>query len=231
MHARRIAIRSSEGPDFDCHLATPALGRRAPAVVIASSIRGVDEDLRAIADEFASHGYIAAAPDLFWRTIPGPLKSGDPRAAERGQPRGQRIRVGEQDLLDVAVALQGLNQFNGRAAIVGLCYGGPYALIGPRRLGYHAGIAFHGSQMLDHIGELDGVVRPVAIIWGDRDHLAPPEVRHAFQKRCEGMPKLEVHVLADVEHGYMLGGSSRAFVQTAYDFSLGRALALLRDLR
>ena len=33
-----------------------------PAVVLASAIHGVDNDLRGIADEFASHGYIAAAP-------------------------------------------------------------------------------------------------------------------------------------------------------------------------
>jgi len=231
MHTCSISIRSSDGPEFHCYLATPALVRRVPAVVIASSVRGVDEDLRAIADEFASHGYIVAAPDLFWRTIPGPLESGDPRAAERGQPRSQRLRVGEQDLLDVGAALQRYHLFNGRAAIVGICYGGPYALIGPKRLGYQAGIAIHGSQMLDYIDELDGAVHPIVITWGDQDHLAPPEVRHTFQNLSERMPNLEVHVLAGVQHGYMMHGASRAFVQTAYDFSLSRALALLHDLR
>jgi carboxymethylenebutenolidase len=39
--------------------------------VLASAVHGVDSDIVAIADEFASHGFIAAAPDLFWRTIPG----------------------------------------------------------------------------------------------------------------------------------------------------------------
>ena len=37
--------------------------------------------------------------------------------------------------------------FNGRAIAAGFCYGGPYAIIGPKRLGFAAGFSCHGSQM------------------------------------------------------------------------------------
>ena len=56
-------------------------------MVLASAIHGVDADLRDIADAFAAKGYIAAAPDLFSRTVPGPLERGDARSTPRGQPR------------------------------------------------------------------------------------------------------------------------------------------------
>src|SRR5712664_3605547 len=79
-------IRSSEGPEFNCYVVTPEKEQKVPAVVLASAIHGVDKDLRAIADELASRGYIAAAPDLFWRSVPGPLVRDDPRSAPRGQP-------------------------------------------------------------------------------------------------------------------------------------------------
>ena len=70
------------GGAFDCYLAEPAGSAKVPAVVLASAIHGVDEEIRAIADEFAAAGYLAAAPDLFWRTeTPGPLQRDDPRAA------------------------------------------------------------------------------------------------------------------------------------------------------
>jgi len=52
---------------------TPDVAGKVPAIVLASAVHGVDKDIRAIADEFAANGYIAAAPDLFWRSIPGPL--------------------------------------------------------------------------------------------------------------------------------------------------------------
>ncbi len=48
---------------------------RMPAIVLTSAVHGVDADIRAIADEFAANGVIAAAPDLFWRTLPGPLSA------------------------------------------------------------------------------------------------------------------------------------------------------------
>src|SRR5437899_9235261 len=73
MQGKNIKIRSSKGGEFDCYVAAPGSGAKVPAVVLASAVHGVNDDIRALADEFAVQGYIAAAPDLFWRTIPGPL--------------------------------------------------------------------------------------------------------------------------------------------------------------
>lgn len=226
-----VAIRSSEGAQFDCYLVTPATEHAVPAVVLASAIHGVDGDLRAIADRIASHGYIAAAPDLFWRTVPGPLVRGDPRSAPRGQPRLEKIRTGEQDLADVLAELRTRPSFNGRAAVMGFCYGGPYAILAPKRLGYDAGIACHGTQMLDFVGELDGLDRPVCILWGDRDHLAPAPVLEAYRAAQARMANVEVHVFPGVGHGYMMRGDPGAFNGKACDFSIARALKMLDQLR
>ena len=68
--------------------------------MLASAIHGPDADVRAIADEFAARGFIAAAPDLFWRSVPGPLPREDKRAAERAQPRLEKIKAGEADMAD-----------------------------------------------------------------------------------------------------------------------------------
>ena len=233
MQKQDIKIRSSEGPEFDCYLVTPSLrsSAKVPAVVLASAIHGVDQDLRDIADSFASHGVIVAAPDLFWRTVPGPLARDDPRSAPRGKPRLPVIKTGERDLADVLAVLRQQPHFNGRAAVIGFCYGGPYGVLGPARLGYDAGMSLHGTQMLDYIGELEGVKKPVSVIWGDQDHLAPAEVLDAYRALPAHMPNVEVHVLTGVLHGYMMRGSTTAFDAKAYDFSMERALAMLEDLR
>ena len=125
MPGKSVKIRATEGGAFDCYLVTPAGGDEAPAVVLACSIDGVDADLRQIADEFAAAGYVAAAPDLFWRTVPGPLASGDTRAHERSQPRLEKITTNERDMVDTLAFLRTLPQCNGRAATMGFCYGGP----------------------------------------------------------------------------------------------------------
>src|SRR5215813_8337988 len=98
MPGKSIKITSRTGGAFDCYLNLPTASGNVPAIVLAAAVHGVDEDIRDLADEFASHGYIAAAPDLFWRTVPGPLTRDDERSRQRSQPRLERIKTGEADL-------------------------------------------------------------------------------------------------------------------------------------
>jgi len=182
-------------------------------------------------DEFASHGCIAAAPDLFWRTVPGPLGRDDDRTKTRSQPRLEKIRTGEADMADTLAELRKQARFNGRAAAMGFCYGGPYAILGPKRLGYAAGISCHGTQMKDYLNDLDGVTQPVCIIWGDQDHQAPPEVQTAYRAVPTRMKNVEVHIFPAVLHGYMMKGNPKAYHAQTYTFSMERALAILDGLR
>lgn len=231
MEHRDIRIRSGSGESFDCYVVTPDGQGKVPAIVLASAIHGVDPDLRAIAEEFAAAGYIAAAPDLFWRTVPGALARGDARSTPRGQPRLEKIRTGEADLADTLTDLRKHARFNGRAAVMGFCYGGPYAILGPSRLGYDAGIACHGTQLGDFIKVLDGVTRPICIIWGDQDHAAPPEVQAMYRQLSDRKENVEVYIFPGVQHGYMMPGAGEAFDRKTRAFSMERALAILNGLR
>jgi carboxymethylenebutenolidase len=231
MPGKTIEISSRAGGAFDCYLSLPAADRKVPAIVLASAVHGVDKDIRDLADEFASHGYIAAAPDLFWRWLPGPIAGGDSRAQERSQPRLEKLKANEPDLADMLTEIRKLPQSNGRAATMGFCYGGPFAILGPKRLGYDAGISCHGTRMLDFLGELDGVTQPVCIIWGDQDHAAPAEVLDAYRKVPARMKNVEVHIFPGILHGYMMRWNTKAFSQPTRDFTMERALAILDGLR
>lgn len=232
MPAQSIKIAARDGGEFDCYLATPAAAGPTPAVVLASAVHGVDKDIRDLADAFAAAGFIAAAPDLFWRTMPGPLTRADgDLPAKRSQPRLEKIKTGEADMADTLAALRQVENFNGRAAAMGFCYGGPYAIIGPKRLGYAAGISCHGTNMISFIGELDGVTAPVCIIWGDEDHAAPAEVLDAYRARSARQKNVEVHIFSGVKHGYMMPDAGAAYDAKTREFSLQCALAILGSLR
>jgi carboxymethylenebutenolidase len=231
MPGQTVKIAASAGGEFDCYLALPATAEPVPAIVLACAIHGVDKDIRDLADEFASHGYIAAAPDLFWRSLPGPLPRSDARARERAQPRLERIKAGEADMADTLAALRPLKEFNGRAAVIGFCYGGPYAIIGPKRLGYAAGVSCHGTNLIAYIDQLEGLTAPICIIWGDQDHAAPAEVLEAYRAVPARMSNVEVHVFPGIQHGYMMHDAGEAFDQKTRDFSVARALAILNGLR
>ena len=97
---------------------------------------------------------------------------------------------------------------------MGFCYGGPYAIIGPKRLGYAAGISCHGTRMQDYIGELEGVTAPVCIIWGDEDNQAPPDVLDAFRAVPPRMSNVELHIFPGVKHAYMMPDAGAAYSKT-----------------
>ena len=231
MQRKDIKIRASGGGEFDCYVVTPEAAGKVPAMVLASAIHGVDQDIRAIADEFAGHGYLVAAPDLFWRSVPGPLARGDERTTGRGQPRPEKIKAGEADMADTLAELRKEPLFNGRAVAMGFCYGGPYAILGPKRLGYAAGVSCHGTSLLDYIKELDGVTRPVCIIWGDQDTAAPAPVLEAYRAVPARIKNVEVNIFPGILHGYMMPGNAQAFSAETRKFSMGRALALLKALK
>ncbi|HEY1543173.1 MAG TPA: dienelactone hydrolase family protein [Xanthobacteraceae bacterium] len=231
MTGQTIKIPSRSGGSFDGYLTMPAGGDKVPAIVLASAVHGVDKDIRDIADEFASHGYIAAAPDLFWRSIPGPLPREDQRAGARSQPRLEKIKAGEADMADALAEVRKLSQSNGRAAVIGFCYGGPYAILGPQRLGYDAGISCHGTQMLDFIHEIDRVAAPLCLIWGDQDFAAPAPVLEAYRAEAARRPSLDLHIFPGVLHGYMFPDNPKAFSTATRQFSMARALAILDRLK
>ncbi len=231
MPGKDIKIRSRNGGEFDCYLAKPVASTKVPAIVIASSVHGVDADHRSIVDAFAEAGYIAAAPDLFWRTVPGPLPREDKRSAERAQPRLPVIATGETDMADTLLAVRQVKQHNGKAVAMGLCFGGPYAVLGPKRLGYDAGIGCHSTQMKDFINEFDGLTKPVCLIWGDQDHAAPPDVQAAYVAKADRIAALSVHIFPGILHGYMMRNNAKAWSAPTYDFSMEKALELLKSLR
>jgi len=233
MDRNDIKVPAAGGGSFDCYFVAPegGGGDKRPAIVLASAIHGVDGDLRGIADEFAAKGYLVAAPDLFSRSVPGPLAHDDPRSRPRGQPRLEKIREGEQDLVDTLEMLRAEPSFNGHAAVIGFCYGGPYAILGPKRLGYDAGISCHGTQMLDYLPELEGCAKPVCVIWGDEDVMAPPPVLEAYRDAAAKAKNLALHVFPGVKHSYMMPGSTGAYDPKVRAFSMEQAFAILEGLR
>jgi len=65
----RITIEGRDGA-FGAYIARPKT-LPAPAVVVLHEVFGVNADIRKTCDELAEQGFIAVAPDLFWRQEPG----------------------------------------------------------------------------------------------------------------------------------------------------------------
>jgi carboxymethylenebutenolidase len=74
------------------------------------------------------------------------------------------------------------------------------------------------------------VTKPVCIMWGDQDHVAPAPVLDAYRPVPARMSNVEVHIFPGILHGYMMP-AAKAFDAKTRAFSMARALAILDGLR
>jgi carboxymethylenebutenolidase len=65
----RITIEGQDGT-FNAYIARPKI-MPAATVVVLQELFGVNADIRKTCDELAEQGFVAVAPDLFWRQEPG----------------------------------------------------------------------------------------------------------------------------------------------------------------
>ena len=64
-----ISARDGSG-SFSAYVAKPA-GGTGPGILVIQEIFGINGFVRQTCDDYASRGYVAVAPDLFWRLEPG----------------------------------------------------------------------------------------------------------------------------------------------------------------
>src|SRR5512145_189867 len=115
-----------QGPDgaFKAYVARPA-GTPKAAVVAIQEIFGVNAVMRGKADWLAREGFLAAAPDLFWRIKPG-IDITDQTEAEWKEAIGYMNQLDKDaSVRDVQATLAwARGQRVGKAGVVGYCMGG-----------------------------------------------------------------------------------------------------------
>src|SRR5580700_3785141 len=122
----RITIEGRDGA-FGAYIARPKTSP-ASAVVVLQELFGVNADMRKTCDELAEQGFIAVAPDLFWRQEPGVDLSNV--TSEADWEHGLRLYqaydrdAGARDVKDTVNAVAKLPGCTGRVAVLGYCLGG-----------------------------------------------------------------------------------------------------------
>jgi carboxymethylenebutenolidase len=226
-----ITLATAGGRAFDSYLATPAAGA-GPGVVVVSTIFGVEPDVVEVADRLAAEGCVAAIPNMFWRDERDSGVLVSPTDYGRAIARSERIDLDQSmsDLATVVADLKRRPQCNGRIALMGFCFGGPYALLGAGGLGIEVALSYHGSHVGKYLDAVDKVRCPLSFHYGDRDHVAPMSEIEEIRKAFARLPDAEVHVYPGGGHGYMLR-HRKDYLPHAAEASWKRTLELLRPLR
>ncbi|MDZ4247293.1 MAG: dienelactone hydrolase family protein [Dehalococcoidia bacterium] len=127
MLAETVRFYGDKGDLVSGYLARPLGNGPYPGVVVVHEVFGLVEHTKEITRKFAQHGYIALAPDLYYREMPGGPNDDvlDGIRKSGGIPDARVL----QDLEGVVRTIQSVATWSGKIGSIGYCSGGRISLM------------------------------------------------------------------------------------------------------
>jgi len=223
-------MKAELGDGCEGELYMPQAQAPAGAVIVLHERYGLVQHTLELAQRLAADGYVALAPDLFWRW------QGDRAALERGEVRVTLPDDEVAAVIDRAVDF--VKQRAERIALMGVCQSGRYPIVvGSRRQDLAACVVFYGaSQRRDWEGSalqpqsmaemLPRLNAPALFVFGERDHsISLEDVRRVRDALEQGRRSYRMKVFAGMPHGWlndtMPGRYRRREARAAWELLLG----------
>lgn len=198
---------------FSAYVAEPAGPPRA-AIIVIQEIFGVNAGIRQKCDGWAKLGYLAVAPDLFWRMKPG-IELNPDVEAEFQEAMGYFNRYGAEkgsanSIIDIeetihAIRAKGVNKIGA----VGYCLGGLLAYLTACRTDINASVGYYGVMIEQLLGESHAIAHPLMLHIPTADHFVGPEAQAALHEGLDNHPKVTLHDYAGLDHGFATETGSR----------------------
>jgi carboxymethylenebutenolidase len=199
----RITIRGRNGT-FDAYIAQPKT-LPAPAVVVLQELFGVNDDIRKTCDELAEQGFLAVAPDLFWRQEPGVDLS---VTSQSDWQHGLRLyqaydrEAGAAGVSDTAETVARLPGCTGRVGVLGYCLGALMTFLTAVRYGANAAVAYHGGDTEKYLGEADELDTPLLMHLGEEDEFISKAAQAEIKAALAGKPNAMVYSYPGQYHAF-----------------------------
>lgn len=184
----RITIEGQDGA-FTAYIARPKI-MPAAAVVVLQELFGVNADIRKTCEELAEQGFVAVAPDLFWRQEPGVDLN---VTSEADWQHGLRLYqaydrdAGVRDIKDTLNAVAKLRECTGKIAVQGYCLGALMTFLTAVRGKLNAAVAYHGADTEKYLGEVQNLHAPLLMHLGEEDEFiskaAQAEIKTALASK------------------------------------------------
>jgi carboxymethylenebutenolidase len=214
---------------FKAYVARPA-GPPKGAVVVIQEIFGVNEGIRGKAEWLASAGYLAVAPDLFWRIEPD-IELTDKTEAEWARAF-ELFKAFDVDggIEDIAAAIAWARSVGGCAKVgaMGYCLGGLLAYLTACRTDCDASVGYYGVSIDQRLGEASGIKKPLMLHVAGQDQFVKPEAQAAMASGLGGNALVSLHTYADQDHAFTRQGGAH-YDATAAALADGRTLAFFQE--
>ena len=202
--SENISISTLSGDaDFKAYVARPADEPKA-AIVVIQEIFGVNAGIRRKCDKLAEQGYLAVAPDLFWRMQPGIEL--DPDIEPEMQEALDWMGKFDQDegVRDIEATIKWAREETGgkKVGAVGYCLGGRLAYMTAARTDSDATGGYYAVGVDELLREKDAIANPLILHIPTEDGFVDKETQQKMHEGLDSHPKSTLYDYEGMDHGF-----------------------------
>jgi carboxymethylenebutenolidase len=188
---------------FGAYCAEPS-GAPKAAIIVIQEIFGVNPGIRQKCDKLAADGYLALAPDLFWRIEPGIEL--DPDIPDQLQEAFGLFGKFDQDTgirdIEATIRAAKARTGGGKVGAVGYCLGGRLAYMTAARTDIDASVGYYAVGIDNLLGESHAIAHPLMLHVAAADGFVSPEEQAKVHAGLDGHAKVTLHDYQGVDHGF-----------------------------
>lgn len=201
--SQSLMIQTPDGA-FQAYVARPD-APSAPAVVVLHEVFGVNNDIRMTCDELAAQGFLAIAPDLFWRQEAG-VDLNAWSEAEWQKGLGLYLAydrdAGVKDVLATVQAARTMPGASGKVAVMGFCLGALMAFLTAARGEVDAVVAYHGAETEKYLGEAWDITAPLLMHLAEEDEFISKQAQSEITAALAGASNASIHSYPGRSHAF-----------------------------
>lgn len=187
---------------FMAYVARPE-GEPRAAIVVIQEIFGVNAGIRRKCDLLAEDGYLAVAPDLFWRLGEGIELDPDiePEFKKALDLMGKFDQ--DQGVRDIEASIKWAREDSGKkVGAVGYCLGGRLAYMTAARTDSDASVGYYAVGIDELLREKDAIANPLMLHIPTEDGFVDKETQKAMHDGLDDHPKVTLHDYEGMDHGF-----------------------------
>lgn len=220
-----ITIQGRDG-DFAAYEAKPDQPVKAVVVVI-QEIFGINGVMRDLCDGYAEKGYLAVAPDLFWRIKPGiDITDQTPEEWQQAFDLYGKFNpdLGVRDIQDTISAMRAHGLPVGA---VGYCLGGLLAYLTATRTDVDAAVSYYGVGIDQAVGEAGAISKPLMLHIAEEDGFVNKDAQTIIRTALAGKGGVTVHSYPGLDHAFARRGGQH-YDATGADLANARTEAFFK---
>ena len=155
-------------------------------------------------ERYAKEGFVALAPDLFWRMQPNVDLGYSPEEWQKAFDFMKRFDIdkGIEDIAATVKHLRGMKECAGKVGAIGYCLGGKDAFLTAARTDVDCTVAYYGVGLDQNLGEKNKIRKPLMLHIAERDQFVPPEAQAKIKAGLKGAKGVEVYSYPGVDHAF-----------------------------